>query len=238
MFNFLNQNRRKLIKSNNPIKFTKKTLYEKKEDFFTKDYKQELLDINTKSSLTFSVYWNVKQKSDILLLSFSNIKSNIFTIYPNKLGREYSKTTTFKTTYKEESKRNIIQILHGEGYILLESIEEYKQKVIKIIKIKNNNIVLIPKNYTFTIINTSNNENLICINFMGKRTNLIPNTLKNQYGNTIYCTINGFIKNNNSNPNYKLEEYQGNYIEDLNFTNTKNLYEEFIKFPEKFNFLK
>ncbi|MFW6009669.1 MAG: glucose-6-phosphate isomerase family protein [archaeon] len=237
MFNFLNQNKRKLLKSSNPIKFTNKVIYEKKENFYTKDYKQELLDINTDSTLTFSIYWNLKIKSDTLLFSFSNIKSNILIVYPQQLGREHSKTTSFKTTYKENSKNNIIQILHGEGYVLLESIEEYSQKIIKIIKVSDNNIVLIPKNYTFTIINTSKNKNLICINFMGKRTNLEPNSLKLGYGNSIYSTINGFIKNKNFITDYKLEEYQGNYIEDLNFTNKQSLYEEFIKLPAKFNFL-
>ncbi len=54
----------------------------------------------------------------------------------------------------------------------------------------------------------------------------------------MYYTQQGFIKNRNVDSNYKLENITGDYIFDNSFNKEMSLYDEFVKFPEKFSFLK
>ena len=97
---------------------------------------------------------------------------------------------------------------------------------------------MIPKEYSFTIINTSKSENLLCINMIGKRTKTLGNVLTKSNGNVLYLIKSGFTKNKNASPAYNLEEINGDFLLDYNFSKEKGLYKEFLELPEKFNFLK
>lgn len=225
-----------LITSFNPAIIGPKTQFAKHIRFSTFDYDKELLDPPKSSIETFEIYFNIKKNQDTLIFETSNTKCNLFIIYPKMIGREFNKTTSFTTDYKGEKKDTIFEVISGEGYFILEKLEE--QKDVKIIKAEKGSIIMIPKEYSFTIINTSKSENLLCINMIGKRTKTLGNVLTKSNGNVLYLIKSGFTKNKNASPAYNLEEINGDFLLDYNFSKEKGLYKEFLELPEKFNFLK
>ncbi len=98
--------------------------------------------------------------------------------------------------------------------------------------------IFIEKGKSFTIINSSNIENLtlICLKEKGSIFNF--QVLRKYAGTLLYLTKNGFLKNNNFASNYILNEFDGDYIKDLYLDKNKGLYKELVSLPEKFNFLK
>jgi oxalate decarboxylase/phosphoglucose isomerase-like protein (cupin superfamily) len=232
----LNTDKNHLITNFYPLVLGPKTQFAKHMKFSTSNYDKELLDPPKYPIETFEIYFNIKKNHDTLIFETSNTKCNLFVIYPKMIGREFNKTTSFTTYYKGEKKDTIFEIISGQGYFILETLEPTKD--IKIIQIAKNSIIIIPRQYSFTIINTSPTENLLCINMIGKRTKTIGNILTKSCGNALYLLKSGFIKNKNASPAYNLEEISGDFLIDYNFSKEKGLYKEFIELPEKFNFLK
>lgn len=216
--------------------FAQKSIYSKHTIYHTNEYKEEFLDIFKNNYWSFSIYWNIKTSGDELLFESANLKCNLFIIRPNVLGREYSKTCSFNTTYKSEPKETIFEVLKGAGYFIIESQDDKKD--VKVVKVKKGSFVLIPKNYAFTVINSSLSESLIVCSFMGKRTKLNIGVLRKNHGATLFYTKTGFIKNKNVTSTYNLEDYKGDYTMGYSFNHEKGLYKEFIEYPQKFDFLK
>ncbi len=232
-----------LLKDLNNIKFYNDVIYREAKKFSPNDFKLELLDKISKSKNyskeNFIIFYDVMKNTDSLLFNSSQIESNIFLIKPGFIGREYSKSPSIylKNEFNEFNE-TIFQVLNGSGYFLLENENcETGIRNIKIIKISRNSIVIIPKNFSFTIINTSK-ENLVLLNLKRKDIDFNFNNLNKINGSSLFLTKKGFIRNRNISPIYHLEHFEGDHLEDYLFNKEKGLYLEFIEIPDKFNFLK
>lgn len=234
------------------FKFAGDVCFSRQENFNTFDLKDELLDIQKKKQEIFSIYWNVFKLKYKLTLVSALIKSSIFVLKPGKIGREFNKTLCYLTKYKGELKPALFEVLNGEGYFILEN--NRKIKLVKVVKVKTGSQVYVPKGFKFTLINSSENKNLICLSLLGKDTRFYSNICKLQKGASLFYTTQGFVRNKNVEPSYRLENFEGDYLIDeesrelfgqkdvfldtLAFDKKKGLYMEFMSFPEKFNFLK
>jgi len=250
--NFFLFNNPTFIKDFNNFKFCDEVRFSRNEKYNSLDLKDYLLDDIKSSKTVFSIYWNVFKLKDKLILDSALMKSNVFVITPSFLGREYSKTFSYKIQYKEQDKPALFEVLHGRGFFILEDDEKIKK--IKVVKVKAGSQIFVPKGQIFTIINSNNNENLVCLALMGKNTRFDGNSLKKQGGASLFYTKQGFVRNNNIKPTFVLENFDGDYLVDeesrelfgqkdvfldtLAFDKKKGIYQEFRDFPDKFNFLK
>ena len=240
--NFFNKNKNNysnLIKDfSKNLKFSPKANFDKKTQYCIFEIFLESLDPQKDTKTSFTIYENIAKNYDKLLFQSSEIQLDLFVINPLYIGREYNKTMSFQNVTSDEiCKKTLFEVVFGNGYILIQDMENIEEKI-DIIKIKEKEIILVESSKCFTIINSSENENLILASFREKDTILKPNVLKNYHGNLLYYTKLGFIKNNNAHPGFVLNEYDENYTLDLAFDKNKGLYKEFVSLPEKFNFLK
>lgn len=88
-----------------------------------------------------------------------NLKINIYLIYPNLAGIEYTKT--FAT--RSKSYPRILEIAYGGGIILLQNYESpLTNRILKMI-VKKGQKIIVPSGYTCTIVNSRQNSNLIVL---------------------------------------------------------------------------
>jgi len=228
-----------LIKDFKNLDFQKNVLSISKDDFFLENFKYEFLDFedsNLDKSI-FSIYKNILKSYDKLLFESSNINCDLFVISCGFLGREFLKTSSIIVEDVNLNGVHILfEILNGDGYFLIQ--DKNNKYNLKLIKVKKGSKVLISKNMIFTIINSSENENLVCLSIKSNSFDYKFKVLDKDFGSVLYFTRNGFIRNQNYLPNYHLEEFEGNYLLDYSFNLMKTIYEEFVDIPEKFNFLK
>jgi len=240
LFNKNRNNYSNLIKDfSKNLKFSTKANFDRKTEYKISDIFLESLDPQKSSSLSFTIYENMAKNYDKLLFQSSQIEFDLFVINPLYIGREYNKTMSFQNISANEElpKKILFEVVFGNGYMLIQDMENPEEKI-EIIKIKEKDFILVENGKCFTIINSSENENLILAAFREKDTILNPNVLKNYHGSSLYYTKLGFLKNNNVHPGFQINEYDGNYTLDFAFDKNKGLYREFVNLPEKFNFLK
>jgi oxalate decarboxylase/phosphoglucose isomerase-like protein (cupin superfamily) len=233
IFNFKKKNKSVFIKSSEPFILKKDIIYDEKKYYSLKDIKEELLDYTDNKNSAFCIYNNITRDRDSSSFKAHNLKNTLFLIKGLKIGREYNKTSSIIVKENDSPLLSIMEIISGEGYILLENL---KKNIIKIIEVRERSLVIIPRNYSFTIINKNENRNLIG-NLLSKNdSKLNLKHLLINGGNSLFYTDTGFIKNKNADPYVKIEEYENNYLEDYNYDkNEKGIYESFLNFPEKFN---
>jgi len=220
------------------LKFNEKVSYLNLVEYDVSELNCELLDIDKKSkNIIFTNSSNLLKTYDKFLFENSEIETGLININCGFLGREYNKTCSLSNEKLGESKKMLFEIITGEGYILIQSLNNVIGEI-KIVKVKKNDLVLIEKDCTFTIINSSSTQNLILFYLKEKDSNFNLNVLKNYNGNILYYTKKGFIKNENIGANYDLHEFNGDYILDMKFDKKFGLYKEFVNLPQKFNFLK
>jgi hypothetical protein len=226
-----------LITSYNPLSFPEDTTFSKKTYSTVYDIKDELLDPQKAKDTVFVQYDFFMKDYDTLMFESTQIRSDLLVIYPKKLGREYSKTCSLYAIDDEENPKEVVyEILSGYGYFLLQSKTD--EKDIKIIKLGKNNKIIIPKKYYYLIINSSESEPLVSLSLMSKSTMIRKNNFKNDHGATLYYTDSGFIKNQNKEANYSLSEFEGNFTQEKLLSNDNTIYKDFLKSPEKYEFLK
>lgn len=218
--------------------FNSNIIFKRKHVFTTKELKFELLDQTIGNKDLYSIHTRFQKKSDSLLFETYDVAPDLYILKPGKLGREYNKTlSSCAINFEDDKAREILfQVISGHGYFLLENTIDRKQ--VKFIKVKKGDIVLIPKKWAFIMINNSFDKNLVSLCLRNRSVKIKNNLFKDMGGAFVFYTNHGFIKNKNTTPFYHLDEYNGSYTENYAFNNEIGLYEEFIKLPEKFNFLK
>lgn len=237
MFNFFGTNNSNfLISCFNPIQFSKNVIFKDCRVFYSSYLKDELLDPVLKKKEVFSIYTRVCKSSDLLLFQSFDVVFDIYSINCGFLGREYMKTISFCAKHDEMSREVIFRVLNGEGFFLLENTLDRRE--VKFIKVKKGDFVLIPKDWAFIMINSSTSQNFVASCLRDKSVRIKKDLFRDVNGAFLFYTKTGFIKNKNVGPYYNLQEYFGDYLEDYIFEKELGLYGEFIKFPEKFNFLK
>ncbi len=224
-----------LISIYDPLSFSENTIYSKKQTVFSRSVKSELLDYSSDKNLMYSVYYMVTKDFDTLFFESVGIKPSIFAIKPGFIGREFNKTSSMMIEKDGNPKDSLFQVLSGDGYFLIENLDEEKEIIL--VKVSKGSLVCVPKNYSFVIINSSFSNNLVCISLIAKNAIFIENVLGKTSGAALYYTRNGFIKNSNIASSYKLIEYNGDYISNMSFDKEKGIYKECTLLPEKFKFL-
>lgn len=229
-----------LISNFQKINFQKNILSTSKDDFFFEDYKSEFLDFENLSLdvSIFSIYRNILKNYDKLLFESSKINCDLFIVNSGFVGREYFKTCSmFIENVNLVSVPILFEVLNGEGYFLIQ--DKNNSSNLKLIKVNKGSKVLIPINFIYTIINSSETEKLVCLSLKDSLFDYKFKVLEKKFGGVLYFTKNnGFIRNQNYLPSYHLEEFEGSYLGDYSFNLDKSIYKEFIDIPEKFNFLK
>ena len=177
------------------------------------------------------MYKSISYLGDEHLFKECGLSLDYLVLKPKFLGREFSKTSSISF-----NKCVLIQIVCEEGYVLLEKIED--KRILNIVKVKPNSYVYIPKGFSFIFINSSENNNFCALILRDLNSDYSFNSFEREGGFCLYYIKSGFIRNMNAQPDYKINDFEGNYIEDLKFNENINLYDEFKKIPEEFHFLK
>ena len=192
----------------------------------------ESLDPDTKSNeILFSLYKSVSYLGDEQLFKEHGLSLDYASLKPKLLGREFSKTSSISF-----NKCALIQIVSGEGYVLLEKIED--KRILKIIRIKPNSYVYVPKGFSFVFINSSEDNNFCVLILRDSEVDYKFNLFEREGGFCLFFIKSGFIRNMNAQPDYEINDFEGNYVEDLKFDEYINMCDEFKKNPEEFRFLK
>lgn len=227
-----------LINSYSSFSFNEGVSFSRKEDFSAKSLKGELLDPSSSTKCIFSVYWNVAKKEDRLMLESSNFKCSVIVLNKGFVGREFNKSCSFRTVYRGNSKDAIFEVLSGKGYFLLESVLVEGKREIKLVEVKKGSKILVGKGSTFVLINSSEDEDLVCLSVIGKNTKFECCNLKKSYGAALFYTKGGFVRNENVDSSYNLEDYKGNLLKEFGLDGRKGLYEQILQSTDKFGFLK
>lgn len=108
-----------------------------------------------------------------------NIKINMYLIFPNLAGIEYTKT--FATRSKRYPR--ILEITYGGGIVLIQKYDSpINNRVIKFL-IKKGEKIIVPPGYTCTIINSRQNSNLIVLELHSKEAK--PRIVLDDRGNVL-----------------------------------------------------
>lgn len=232
--NLFSQSEMKLVKGYEIQSFSSDTCFYKKFDYKVCDFNSELFDITNSKDITFTYYIDVYKKQHISLLD--NYRFDLIFLKPMMIGREYSKTASLGYFYNEDLKSTIIQILSGEGYVLVEDLKDDRN--LKIVKVSKGSYVYVPNGFVFILINKSDSNNLVALTLTSRKTQLRHSLLEKENGATLYYTRTGFVKNKNAKPYYTIDEHFGDYVNNFSFDKKKGLYLDFIELPERFVFLK
>ncbi len=236
MFGFMKAKNSGIISSFNPFTFSNSVSYKKIISKTLRDFKEETFSLYPKALTKkeiYTIYENVSFESDKLLFETSKVNYFMIQVLPGKIGSEFHKTNAFEIKKNDVSFPGVFEVMSGFGVVLIENLEE-DGKELNIVKVKTGDKFVLSENYCCTIWNCAE-ESLIISGIRGKETELEFETLRKQYGPSLFFTDNGFVKNKNISPFYILHEYDGSFMLDFKFE--KDLYEEFKLLPEKFNFL-
>lgn len=128
-----------------------------------------------------------------------NLRINVYLIFPNLAGIEYSKT--FATRCKNYPR--IFEIIYGGGVILLQKYDSpIKNRVIKMV-VKKGQKVIVPQGYTSTIVNSRQNSNLIVLELHSRDAS--PRIVLDEHKGMSYYIIRKNAKQETvRNPEYKI----------------------------------
>lgn len=128
-----------------------------------------------------------------------NLKINIYLIFPNLAGIEYTKTFATKCLKKPR----ILEVIYGGGMILLQKYDSaLKNRVIKI-QIKKGQKIIVPAGYTCSIINSRQASTLIVLELHPREAK--PRVVLDDRGGMAYYIIRKNAKQEIvRNPDYKI----------------------------------
>ncbi len=128
-----------------------------------------------------------------------NLKINIYLIYPNLAGIEYSKTFATKCLKRPR----ILEVIYGGGTVLLQKYDSpIKNRVIKS-QLKKGQKVIVPPGYTCAIVNSRQTSNLIVLEIVDREAK--PRIVLDDKGGMAYYIIRKNAKQEIvRNPDYKI----------------------------------
>ncbi|HRX44013.1 MAG TPA: glucose-6-phosphate isomerase family protein [Candidatus Dojkabacteria bacterium] len=130
-----------------------------------------------------------------------NIKINMYLIFPNLAGIEYTKT--FATRSKNYPR--ILEIAYGGGIILLQRYDSPKSNRVIKLPVKKGQKIIIPQGYTCAIINSRQNSNLIVLELHSRDAK--PRiVLDDRKGMSYYIIRKNAKQETVRNPEYKIVE--------------------------------
>ncbi len=93
-----------------------------------------------------------------------NLKINIYLVFPNLAGIEYTKTFATRSLRRPR----ILEVIYGGGTVLLQKYDSpIKNRIIKS-QIKKGQKIIVPQGYTCSIINSRQTSNLIVLELIAR----------------------------------------------------------------------
>jgi len=189
------------------------------------EMKDILLEFDGKEEDLYYMYRGVFRKKDKEIFEKYRIRHDI-TIIPNKIiGEEYNKTYGH---YHPNNYPEIYEVIRGEAIFLMQS-RDFKSLIM--VKAKRGDQVLILPGYGHVTVNVGN-EPLIMSNLVYWDFESDYSVFKEKKGAMIYITRDGIKINNNYPLDFEVIRVDSRKIFD------GNIYEEFIKNPDRFMFLR
>lgn len=119
----------------------------------------QLLNDNLQSPDYFYSKYSRLDKED--MFSNKGFKLNVYAINSNLAGIEFSKTKAIKCRHYNK----IIEVVHGGGIVILQKYNNMNDNQVIINKIKINQKIIVPANYSMVLINTRQTP-LIVLEYM------------------------------------------------------------------------
>ncbi|MDX9738991.1 MAG: glucose-6-phosphate isomerase family protein [Candidatus Dojkabacteria bacterium] len=128
-----------------------------------------------------------------------NLKINIYLIFPNLAGIEYTKTFATKCLKRPR----ILEVIYGGGTVLLQKYDSpIKNRIIKS-QIKKGQKIIVPQGYTCSIVNSRQTSNLIVLELISRDAS--PRIVLDDRGGMAYYIIRKNAKQEIvRNPEYKI----------------------------------
>ncbi|MCK5107393.1 MAG: glucose-6-phosphate isomerase [Nanoarchaeota archaeon] len=204
-----------------------------------KDESKVLISKVKKNIPIYYMYRDVHLKEDEVKFRKNKVRYDITVIPPHKFGKEEVKTLGHYHPHlkgKRISYPEIYEVLHGEGIFLIQNKKGSKIVDAIAIKGKKGDIIIVPPNYGHITINPSKKVLIMC-NLVSNSFSSIYKDIIKKHGAGYYYIIEGgkgkFIKN----PSYKNLPYLRLKKNKKEFGLCKNIYEDFVKKPEKYDML-
>lgn len=161
------------------------------------DIRPQLLNKNLTCPEIFYKKWEDLDGEEIF--SEKNLLINFYTIQPNLAGIEFVKTKAVKCFYYPK----IVETIYGGGIVLMQKYKSpIDNRIIKRI-IKKGDKAIIPAGYSYTIINTRQNSNLIAVE-ISSRDSKTKNILDDTNGMAYYVIRKNAKQETVRNPYYKI----------------------------------
>lgn len=128
-----------------------------------------------------------------------NLKINIYLIFPNLAGIEYTKTFATKCLRRPR----ILEVIYGGGTVLLQKYDSpIKNRIIKS-QVKKGQKIIVPQGYTCSIVNSRQTSNLIVLELISRDAS--PRIVLDDRGGMAYYIIRKNAKQEIvRNPDYKI----------------------------------
>ncbi|MEM2918025.1 MAG: glucose-6-phosphate isomerase family protein [Candidatus Altiarchaeota archaeon] len=191
-----------------------------------------------KKAKNFDVYYMyrnlAKNEEDRKKFLNAKVRYDITIIPKGMLGCEYVKTLGHyhPLTEKKISYPEIYEVLEGKAHYLLQKLSKGKVEDVVLIEAKKRDVVLIPPNYGHVTINPSN-KNLKMANLVSTEFSSIYEPIKKKKGAAYFELKKGWVKNENYG---ELPDIRNCKPLQKNFN--LSIYDEFMKNPKKFEFLR
>jgi len=229
LFDFLFSKRNYLVKKFNPIVFNSNVSFSKFEEFTFRDIGREFLDKSNFEDVVFFKYDDVCFNYDKKFYEDLDVKNFVLSVPSNFYGREFAKSCSFLADGEV-----ILEVLSGAGFVLMESVNSSD---VNIVKVSRGDFVVIPEDFYFVLINILEFGDFGVFGLLGKNSHLDKLDLENFNGANLFFTKSGFVKNLNSEGDYVLKNFEGDFLGNYSFDKKIGLYREVMKLPEKFKFL-
>jgi len=162
-----------------------------------KEIRSQLLNKSLNCPECFYTKWEELDGEDIF--KEKNLLVNFYTIQANLAGIEYVKTLATRS----EKYSRLIEVIYGGGIVLMQKYNSTgNYKIVKRLLVKGDKAI-IPPGFSYTIINTRQNSNLIVIEISSQKSNS-KDVLDENNGMAYYVIRKNAKQEIVRNPYYKI----------------------------------
>jgi len=186
--------------------------------------------------IIYVVYRDIKNPSHAGLFTKHSLRFDITAIFPKILGIEYAKTLGhYHSLCRTVSYTETYEVLSGEANFILQKAKGNIVTDVVSIRAREGDVVIIPPDYGHVTVNPGKKV-LVVSNLQSSLAKADYNEIIRLGGAAYFLTTNGIIKNSNYASTELRVVNVGNLKEKF-FGSKSQLYNIFLKHPEKFGFL-